>query len=323
MHAAETIKVLAFYAFTKVDDPQKMIKEHKSFLESFSGKGRIYISEEGINAQCSVPSEHLEAYTSYVLKNFSTADIKIHSHKFHPFAKLIVKYRKQLVAMDQIVDTTKKGVHLESKEWEKMIQEKDENTIIIDTRNDYEWEVGHFDGALLPKLNKFREFPAYAEDLKKEYDTDKTKVMMYCTGGIRCELYSALMIKLGFKNVYQLKGGVIRYGLDNGNRAWQGKLFVFDDRMVIPISEDKAEPIAQCQFCQKPADSYYNCANMDCNDLILACPECIEAQKGCCCSDCLENGRVRPFSLATVTTPFRKLSHEEKQNLSKKEPVSA
>ncbi|MFZ4772986.1 MAG: rhodanese-related sulfurtransferase [Chlamydiia bacterium] len=321
MSTTEMFKVLAYYAFTKVDDPQKMIKDHKRFLESLEGKGRIYISEEGINGQCSVPASQLEAYSAYVLQNFPKADIKIHDHPAHPFAKLIVKYRVQLVAMDQKVDMSIQGVHLDSKDWEKMLAEKDDDTIVIDTRNDYEWEVGHFEGALLPKLDKFREFPEYAADLKKEYDTEKTKVMMYCTGGIRCELYSSLMIKMGFKNVYQLNGGIIRYGLENGNKKWNGKLFVFDDRMVIPISKDEAEPIAKCQFCSKPADNYYNCANMDCNDLILSCPECIEAKKGCCSETCLEEGRVRPFSLATVKTPFRKLSHEAKQALTKDKQV--
>jgi UPF0176 protein len=321
MTPSETIKVLAYYAFQKIDNPHEFIQEHKKILESIHGKGRIYISEEGINSQCSVPTSAIQEYCDYVMRVFPTADIKVHEHKTHPFAKLIVKYRRQLVAMDQSVDMSIQGVHVEAQEWERMVREKDDDTIIIDTRNDYEWEVGHFSGSLLPKLNQFREFPDYAAELKEQYDPDKTKVMMYCTGGIRCELYSSLMIKMGFKNVYQLKGGIIRYGLENGNKEWRGKLFVFDDRMVVPISEDAADPIAKCHFCEAATDNYYNCANMDCNKLILSCPNCIEQNKGCCCSGCLENGRVRPFSLATVTTPFRKLSYEEKQKLSKKEPV--
>jgi len=318
MSTAEIIKVLAYYSFTNVQEPQKIIKEHKNFLESLGGKGRIYISEEGINAQCSVPESCLETYKEYVLTHFPMADIKIHDHPTHPFAKLIVKYRVQLVAMDQKVDMNVQGVHVAPQEWEQMLREKDDNTIVIDTRNDYEWEVGHFEGSLLPKLDKFRDFPQYAADLKKEYDPEKTKVMMCCTGGIRCELYSSLMIQMGFKNVYQLNGGIFRYGLENGNKMWKGKLFVFDDRMVIPISQDPVEPIAHCQFCQKPADSYFNCANMDCNDLILSCPDCIEERKCCCSEKCQEEGRVRPFSLATVKTPFRRLSHEAKMELSRK-----
>jgi UPF0176 protein len=323
MHAPDAIKVLAYYAFTKVDEPQKFIKEHKSFLEELEGKGRIYVSEEGINAQCSVPKKNLEAYSARVLQIFPTADIKVHDHFSHPFAKLIVKYRKQLVAMDKEVDTSIKGVHLEPADWENMCRDKDDSTIIIDTRNDYEWKVGHFEGALLPELDTFRKFPEYAEKLKEKYDTENTKVMMYCTGGIRCELYSSLMLKMGFKKVYQLKGGIIRYGLENGNKAWKGKLFVFDDRMVVPISKDAATPISVCQFCNVEVDQYFNCANMDCNALILSCPDCIDQRKGCCCESCLETGRVRPFSISTVTTPFRKLSHEEKKQLSQKEPVEA
>jgi UPF0176 protein len=135
---------------------------------------------------------------------------------------------------------------------------------------------------------------------------------MYCTGGIRCEYYSAVMKKEGFEQVYQLSGGVIQYGLEEGQSHWRGKLFVFDDRLVIPISEEDAPSIAVCKHCQKTIDIYYNCANMDCNDLFISCQDCLKQKKGCCSEKCLE-GRVR--SMREDAKPFRKCSHEEKMRM--------
>ena len=136
--------------------------------------------------------------------------------------------------------------------------------------------------------------------------------MMYCTGGIRCELYSALLKDEGFETVYQLKGGVIQYGLQEGKQHWRGKLFVFDDRMVVPISGDNDEVISKCRFCDEKSDTYYNCANMDCNELFIACPKCVSARKACCSENCLEHGRVRAFHSDARPKPFRKLSKDQK-----------
>ena len=120
-----------------------------------------------------------------------------------------------------------------------MLEKKDENTLLLDVRNDYESAIGHFEGAERPPIKTFREFPDYAEALAKQKNPQKTKVMMYCTGGIRCEVYSALLKEKGFEEVYQLHGGVINYGHKMGNKHWKGKLFVFDDRLSVPISEDE------------------------------------------------------------------------------------
>ena len=131
--------------------------------------------------------------------------------------------------------------------------------------------------------------------------------MMYCTGGIRCESYSALLKKEGFEQVYQLDGGVINYGLEEGNKHWKGRLFVFDDRLSVPISEEGQETlISHCHQCDTPTDVYYNCANMDCNALFLSCPTCAEKLAGCCSAECVEAPRVRPFEKKERPKPFRK-----------------
>ena len=311
--------VLAYYVIREVHDPQSEVKAHRNFLSSLDSRGRIYIGTEGINAQLSVATKDLDKYLNYIKEHpvFYDADVKIHSSDQHAFAKLKVKYRKQLVAIDRKVDFNQRGEYLNSDEWAEKLENRDENTIVIDTRNSYETKVGHFEGSMLPDLQTFRQFPEYAEDLAKKYDNEKTKVMMFCTGGIRCEYYSALMKEIGFKNVYHLKGGVIKYGIEKGRKHWKGKLFVFDDRMNVPICDGNHEVIAQCHFCGKPNDTFYNCANMDCNDLFTSCPECVASHKGCCSTDCLENGRVRAFEPSDHPKPFRKLSQEEKISLKK------
>jgi UPF0176 protein len=205
---------------------------------------------------------------------------------------------------------SKTGVHVSPEEWQKMLDERDENTVLIDVRNHYEWDIGHFEGAELPNLEQFREFPRYAKELKEKRDPKKTKVMMYCTGGIRCELYSALMKEEGFEEVYQLQGGVIKYGIEAGTKHWRGKLFVFDDRLSVSISEkEPSELISQCIYCKTSTDYYYNCANMDCNELFLACTSCAKEHLGCCCASCETAPRVRPLAVEERPKPFRRLSH--------------
>lgn len=192
-----------------------------------------------------------------------------------------------------------------------MMDMPDENRLVIDVRNQYESRVGHFEGALMPDLDSFRQFPEYAEQLAQSCDKKKTKVMMYCTGGIRCEYFSALMREKGFENVYHLKGGVIRYGNEEGRKHWRGKLFVFDDRMNVPVDGDEREVIATCHFCGEKNDTFYNCANMDCNELFTACKGCVAQHIGCCREEC-QKGRVRPFQSDSHPKPFRKLAAADK-----------
>jgi len=303
-------QVLAYYFFTHIEDPAVEVYRHKEFFLNRDVQGRIYISKEGVNGQMSASPEAAREYMEWMRSDgrFEGIEFKIHTWHEHCFPRMTVKTRPQLVALDREVDMAKTGVHLSPQEWQKMLDQKDENTVLIDVRNDYEWDIGHFEGAELPALEKFRQFPEYAKALKQTRDPSKTKVMMYCTGGIRCELYSVLMKEEGFKEVYQLQGGIIKYGLENGSKHWKGKLFVFDDRLSVSISEkDPAEIISQCIHCKEPTDLYYNCANMDCNELFLSCPVCAEKMKGCCCTPCKEAPRVRAFVKQDRPKPFRRI----------------
>ncbi|PIS02022.1 MAG: hypothetical protein COT85_07735 [Chlamydiae bacterium CG10_big_fil_rev_8_21_14_0_10_42_34] len=302
-------KVLAYYYIGKLDDPQAEIKAHKKFFDSRDFKGRIYVSEQGINGQASGRADHADEYMAWMHSRYQEITFKVHDSNEHPFAKMTVKYRKQLVAVDCDVDFSKVGEHVAPEVWKKMLEERDEDTILIDVRNDYEWKIGHFEGSELPELATFRQFPEYAKKLKEAKDPKKTSVMMYCTGGIRCEFFSAIMLKEGFEKIYQLDGGVINYGLKEGSDHWKGKLFVFDDRLAVPLDEN-AKPISTCSHCSCENDVYYNCANMDCNELFLCCSSCLKQFKGCCCAECVNADRVRPYQ--ENSKPFRKWTHEEK-----------
>jgi UPF0176 protein len=300
--------VIAFYLFTPIADPHAEVAKHQAFFKERDIKSRIYISHDGINAQMSALEDHAIEYMEWMKLDdrFKDIDFKIHVHHEQVFPRATVKFRKQLVALDHNANPHKGGEHIAPAQWKEML-EKEKNILLLDVRNDYEWKIGRFEGAVKPKLDMFRKFPEYARKLKEEYDLKNTKVMMYCTGGIRCELYSALMKDEGFENVYQLNGGVIRYGLEQGEDLWEGKLFVFDDRLAIPLKENsQAKPISECHFCKTPSDRYYNCASMDCNNLFLSCPECAEKMKGCCCTACQSGSRMRVFNKDAEPKPFKR-----------------
>lgn len=302
-------RVLAYYYFTSIEDPHLEVSEHLAFIQEHDIRCRVYISHEGINGQMSASPDASEAYQEWLKSDprFKGVVFKLHSHPEHVFPRATVKYRKQLVAIDEEVDLALTGEHLSPDKWKEMLQSRDENTLLLDVRNDYEWEIGHFEGAELPELESFRKFPEYARQLKEERDPKDTKVMMYCTGGIRCELFSAMLKREGFENVYQLEGGVINYGLkQRGQDLWRGKLFVFDDRLSVPIDEKSDEIISNCRHCDISSDVYYNCANMDCNELFLACPECAEKLQGCCCEACTKAPRIRPYEKENRPKPFRR-----------------
>lgn len=305
---------LTFYQLSPIEFPEREVKRWKYLLNAIGAKGRIYISCEGINAQMSLDGNLLETFRSWLFSDprFEAIDIKVHSHHEHPFAKLTIKAKKQLVALGKEVDLSDQAKHLSAKKWKKMLEEDDEQTIILDVRNGYEWNVGHFKGAKKLDFNTFKEFPASIKKLKKECDPKKTRVMMYCTGGIRCEFYSPLLKKEGFETIYQLDGGVIKYGLEVGSEHWKGKLFVFDDRLVVPISDAETEKVGNCSHCKAVSESYYNCANMDCNALFINCLKCAETFEGCCSEKCQQAPRKRLSQPSTQPKPFRKLSAEEK-----------
>jgi UPF0176 protein len=306
--AGQEYWILAYYRFAPVSDPHQEVRAHKAFLASLDARCRVYISEEGINGQLSIHGKDAEAYMAWLSSRppFEGIEFKIHYSTENIYPRQTIKYRKQLVAFDQEVDLSLYGEHLSPEKWREML-ENDQQKVIIDTRNDYEWAIGHFEGSELPACGEFRAFPKYTQELKERVDPKTTPIMMCCTGGIRCEIYSAYLKQEGFEKVYQLEGGIIKYGIEERGKHWDGKLFVFDDRLAVPLhTQESADPIANCHYCQIPEDTYYNCANVECNELFVCCRNCANEHRGCCCQGCMEAERVRPYNDAEPYKPMRR-----------------
>ena len=283
---------ISFYQYFKIENPQSF--RDKLFLEwnALDVLGRIYVSFEGINAQLSVTSENFYALKDQLdsisfLKNIRLNVAIEHNNK--SFLKLKVKIRNKIVAdglNDETFDVTNIGVHLNAEEFNEMLANPD--TVCVDMRNHYESEIGHFDGAVTPNVDTFRASLDIIEEDLKENKEDKN-LLMYCTGGIRCEKASAYYKHKGFKNVFQLEGGIIEYtrqikqeGIEN---KFIGKNFVFDQRRSERITEDV---VSNCHQCGKACDAHTNCANDGCHLLFIQCDACSEAMENTCSSDCQE-----------------------------------
>lgn len=305
-------KVILYYKFAAIQEPKQFAKTHKDYCRSLNLMGRVYVSDEGINGTLSGTIDAIESYKRELtsMPEFAGTQFKEDLSDHIPFARLIVKYRPEIVSLRADVDIKpfeRRGNHLSPSEW-RSVMENENDFVIIDARNNYESKIGHFEGAILPDLKNFYDFPQWLDEMDNEIPKDK-KVLMYCTGGIRCEKFSLLMEAKGWKDVYQLDGGIINYGKVEGGAHFKGKCFVFDDRLMVPVNPAEEEPIATCELSGRPADSYLNCANMDCNKLFVCCPEAADKYKGCCSKECMEATRVRPFDKKNAFAPFRKWYH--------------
>lgn len=300
--------IIAYYHLIEIKDPHFEVLKLKSLFKNRDITSRIYISEQGINCQMSALRQDGLDYIQWLQSQpgFENVLLKIDPYHEHVFPRLTIKYRRQLVAFDAEVDLSKRGEHVAPADWKEML-EKDDGHILLDIRNDYEWRVGRFSGAEQPPCQTSRGFKDYAKQLKEKIDSKTTPVMMYCTGGIRCELFSAMLKKEGFEKVYQLDGGVINYGQKQGNDHWLGKLFVFDDRLAVPINDETSPVIGLCHHCHVANEAYYNCANTDCNELFLCCSECLRKYVGCCSEPCTHAKRVRPYQDGAPHKPFKKM----------------
>lgn len=284
---------ISFYQYAHIKNPQ-LFRNHLFLeLQKIGVLGRIYVANEGINAQIAVPTENFESFKAVLngidfLKNIRL-NIAVEESSPFSFIKLKVKVREKILAdglNDATFDVTNKGKHLKAEEFNQLTD--DPNTILIDMRNHYESEVGHFEGAILPDVDTFRDSLPIIEDEILKGNEDKN-IVMYCTGGIRCEKASAWFKHRGFKNVHQLEGGIIKYAHDAEAKGIEnkfiGKNFVFDERRGERISDDI---IAVCHQCGKPCDTHTNCLNQACHLLFIQCDECAQEHGGCCSNECFE-----------------------------------
>ncbi len=280
---------ISFYKYAHIGNPHLFRDHMYLMLEPIGVLGRIYVAKEGVNAQISVPTEHLDVFRKTLDEIVFLEGCRLNyaiEDDGKSFFKLAIKVREKIVADgldDSSFDVTQCGQHVNASEFNLLAE--DPNTIIVDMRNHYESEVGHFVNAITPDVETFREeLPLVEEMLQGQEDKN---LLMYCTGGIRCEKASAYFKHKGFKNVFQLNGGIIEYarqvkaqGLEN---KFLGKNFVFDERLGERIGE---EIIATCHQCGQPCDDHTNCANESCHILFIQCPQCAEKYQGCCSEKC-------------------------------------
>jgi len=281
---------LSFYQYAKIGNPQ-LFRDHLFIAwNELEVLGRTYVANEGINGQLSLPAENFNAFKEHLDSISFLKDIRLNiavEQDNKSFLKLKVKVRNKILADgldDETFDVTKKGQHLSAKEFNKYLE--DPNTICVDMRNHYESEIGHFKGAITPDVDTFRDSLDIIEESLKEHKEDKN-LLMYCTGGIRCEKASAYYKHRGFKNVFQLEGGIIEYVRqtkeENIENKYIGKNFVFDHRRAECISDDI---ISNCHQCGDSCDEHVNCANEACHLLFIQCKTCYDKLEGCCSASC-------------------------------------
>jgi len=304
-------KVILYYKFASLDAARLEIfcRLHRTKCKELGLLGRVFVAAEGVNGTLAGLPENIEVYKAYMRTwpGLENTEFKEDMCDEIPFERLSVKIRPEIVALkpDQPVPVEKidgQG-YLEPHEWRLAMESQDKDYVLIDVRNNYESHIGHFKGALTPDVENFFDFPKWLDEVK--LDKNK-KVLMYCTGGIRCEKFSVYMKENGFQNIYQLHGGIINYAQKEGGKHFDGKCFVFDDRMAVPVNADEQEPISRCTISGVPCDTYINCANMECNKLFLCAPEAAVTMQGCCSEECKNTSRRRPLNLESLYKPFRR-----------------
>ena len=275
-------KIILYYGFAPIADPEAIRLWQQTLCEALNLKGRIIISEHGINGTLGGSMEDLKTYIAKTkgFAPFKKIDFKWSDGTGDDFPRLKVRVRDEIVTFNAAneIKVDQKGIvgggtHLTPEQVHELVAQRGEEVTFFDGRNAFEAEIGRFKGAVVPNVETTRDFIAELDSGK--YDHLKQKpVVTYCTGGIRCEVLSSLMVSRGFEEVYQIKGGIVRYGETFGDAGlWEGSLYVFDKRMTIDFS-DNAKVLGSCEKCQSPTSSFFNCANLACRKLILLCSDC-------------------------------------------------
>ncbi|KAB2494385.1 oxygen-dependent tRNA uridine(34) hydroxylase TrhO [Priestia endophytica] len=289
-------RVLLYYQYVKIENPEEFTAEHLAFCKELGLLGRILVADEGINGTVSGTVEQTEQYMKKMHADPRFADMvfKIDEEDEHAFQKMHVRYRPELVNLQLDEDINPHeltGKYLEPKEFYEQMQ--DDNTLVIDARNDYEYDVGHFRGAIRPDIRTFRELPDWIKENKEMLDGKK--ILTYCTGGIRCEKFSGWLVREGFEDVSQLHGGIVTYGKDPEvqGQLWDGQCYVFDKRLTVPVNRVEHVVVGKDYFSGEPCERYANCANPECNKQII----CSEENEHKYMRGCTHECRVTPRNL--------------------------
>jgi UPF0176 protein len=275
-------RVLLYYKYVHIENPEEVQQEHLQFCNELGLKGRIIIASEGINGTVSGTVEQ----TGTVFKIDEATE--------HAFKKMRVRLRPELVTLrleDDVDPLETTGKHLKPKEFFEAMQRED--TVVIDARNDYEYDLGHFRGAVRPDILNFRDLPDWIRENKEQFEGKK--ILTYCTGGIRCEKFSGWLVKEGFEDVSQLEGGIVTYGKDPEvqGQLWDGQLYVFDERIAVPVNQKEHVVVGKDYYTGEPCERYVNCANPECNKKILCSEENEHRHLRSCSHECRTHPRNR------------------------------
>lgn len=292
----EKYQVLLYYNFVPIEDHEQFAAEHLQFCKNLGLKGRILVSDNAINGTVSGTVAQTKAYMDMMHSDDRFADtvFKIDEHEGHAFKKMHVRPRKEVVTLrleNPINPSELTGQYLKPAEfYEAML---DENTVVLDTRNDYEYDVGHFRGAIRADIRNFRDLPGWVKE--NRHLLEGKRVLTYCTGGIRCEKFTGWLIEEGFEDVSQLEGGIVTYGKDPEvqGKLWDGVCYVFDERLTVPINRTEHVVVGVDHFDGTPCERYVNCAEPTCNEQILCSEENEHKYLRGCTDACRKSPRNR------------------------------
>ena len=290
-------QTLLYYCYSRIADAEQFASSHLQFCKSLNLVGRIIVADEGLNGTVSGTAESCKIYmdTLSADSRFSKIDFKIDEVEEPSFIKMHCRYKEEIVHSGlrdpSIIDPEfKTGVHLEPQDFVKM--KDDEDVVIVDVRSNYEHSIGRFKNAITFDMENFRDFPEKINELAKYKNK---KIVTYCTGGIKCEKASALLLHEGFENVYQLHGGIIKYGKEAGGEDFEGKCYVFDNRVAVDVNSVNPVVISTCRNCGAHTTKMINCANPECNEHFTQCDNCGKKLDGACSEICQTHPRIRVY----------------------------
>lgn len=293
-------QILLYYCYSKVEDAEEYANKHLKFCKSIGILGRIVVADEGLNGTVCGTPEQCKQYMDYVYadKYFAHTEFKVDDSNEQVFYKIHVRYKPEIVHLraeriigKDIDPTVKTGKHINGEEFLNLKEQ--DNVVVLDVRSNYEHNVGKFKDAVTLDIENFRDFPEKIEELENLKDK---KVITYCTGGIKCEKASALLLEAGFKDVYQLHGGIIKYAKETGGKDFEGECYVFDGRVTVPVNNVNPKVISTCYICETPSSRMVNCANPECNVHVAICGNCGEEMEGACSQECKEHPRKRDYN---------------------------
>ena len=292
-------QIILFYHYSEIKSPIDFKNSHHLFCIKNNIKGRIIVSSEGINGTVSGKRKDCKKYMQELSGNklFSEIDFKVEDSDKNAFNKINVRMKSEIVNSGiKTKDILKnKGEYIKALDFKNIVKNKPEDVTILDVRSNYEHKIGKFRNAVTLDIDNFRDFSSKISEIKKKVKkTDK--VITYCTGGVKCEKASAFLKENGYDNVYQLHGGIIKYGIEEGGENFDGKCYVFDDRIVKDVNIINPIIIGKCYVTGEKTDRMVNCANVLCNKHFPLSNKGAEIFKGCCSEDCLKNGKVRKFN---------------------------